>query len=180
MFEKIINFFKGEKNDPKVDFKVKDLKVGYILEYNLSTWVVEKEYNYNWGEGFYSKEWLIANGSEKLLLFYDDSEGEEISISSEINLLQNLNDVREEIIREDIPRRQFALEGKTWSLTSENPCLYSEEGKPGQIEMVVWVFEDTDKKEFISFSRTGENNVTGYIGSYLKEFEIGNILPSEG
>ncbi|SFT73500.1 protein of unknown function [Lishizhenia tianjinensis] len=179
MFEKIINFFKGSSKDPQVDFKVKDLKVGYILEYNLTTWMVEKEYHYNWGEGYASKEWLIMNGNEKALLFYDDSEGEEISISKEINLLQDLNSVREEIITQDIPRRQFAYEGKTWSLTSENPCLYSEVGKGGQIEMVVWVFEDTNKDEFISFSRTGENNVTGYKGSYLKEFEIGNILPSQ-
>lgn len=180
MFDKIINFFKEDKGQPKVDHKVKDLEVGYILEYNLQTWVVEKEYNYNWGEGYYSKEWLISSGAEKLLLFYDDSEEEEeISISKEVSALQGLNDIREEIINRDVPRNSFAFDGKKWLLTSENPCLFSEKGKSGTTEMVMWIFDDEEKDEFISFSRTGEKNINAYRGSYLKEFEIDNILPSE-
>lgn len=178
MFDKIINFFKGEKSSPKIDFEVKDLGLGYILEYNLHTWVVQNEYKYDWGDGYFSKEWLISNGKESALLFYDDSEGLEISVSKKINILQELNHVREQIIADGVPDKRINFDGKTWLLSDENPCLYSETGKEGQTEMVVWIFTEPEEKEFISFSQFGAKKIEGYKGKHIKEFEVSNILPS--
>lgn len=178
MFDKIINFFKGEKSTPKIDFKVKDLGIGYILEYNLTTWVVENEYIYDWGEGYFSKEWLITNGKETLLLFYDDSEGLEISVSEKINILQELNQVREQIIADGVPDKRIDFDGKTWLLSDENPCLYSESGKEGTTEMVVWIFTEPTEQEFLSFSQFGSKKIDGYRGKHIQEFEVGNILPA--
>lgn len=178
MFSKILNFFKGNKNNPQIDFKVKDLGVGYVLDYNLYTWVVENEYIYDWGDGYMSKEWRISNGKDTLLLFYDDSEGLEISVSEKINVLQELNSIREEIIHNGVPSKSLMYEGKKWLLSDENPCLYSETGKDNVVEMVVWVFDDPTEKEFISFSQFGSKSIEGYKGKYIKEFEVSNILPA--
>lgn len=178
MFEKLINLFRGDKKDPKVDHKVADLEEGYIFEYNLETWMVDKEWNYDWGDGFYSKEWEITTGSKRLYLFYDDNDGVEISVSKEINILQELNYVREEIINKDFPSQSFAFENQNWKLVEESPGLMNQKGKENVIELVCWTFKNSNQTEFISFNRTGEKNIQGFKGKYLKEFEFSNILPS--
>ena len=56
-------FKKKEPHYDSTNIRVQDLDVGFVFEYDLSTWEVQAIYEYDWGDDFFTREFKVNNGS---------------------------------------------------------------------------------------------------------------------
>ncbi len=150
--------FKSNKGPSSVDYTVKDIKKGFIVEYDLKSWEAIEEYEYDWGGNYKGKEWTLFDGKNELYLYYASFPSEEISVST---------------------RTSFAYGGKQWSIVDESPGLMINTDTNEEQEIVSWTFDDSNETEFITIVRNGEKSCDAYKGKYIKNYEVSNILPRE-
>lgn len=179
VFNRLMKMFKSNKGGSTVDFTVKDIKKGFIVEYDLKSWEAIEEYEYDWGGNYKGKEWTLFDGKNELYLYYASFPSEEISVSTRMNMLKELPDLRSDVFDKDEPRTSFAYGGKQWSIVDESPGLMINSDTKEEQEIVSWTFDDQNESEFITVVRNGEKSVDAYKGKYIKNYEVSNILPRE-
>ena len=70
-----------KKEEPSYDptnISVRDLDMGFVLDYDMKTWVVKGVYDYDWGDNFFTREYKIDSGEEQLFLSVEDDDELEI------------------------------------------------------------------------------------------------------
>ena len=179
VFDRLFKMFKSNKGGSTVDFTVKDIKKGFIVEYDLKSWEAIEEYEYDWGGNYKGKEWTLFDGKNQLYLYYASFPSEEISVSTRMNMLKELPDLRSDVFTNDEPRTSFAYGGKQWSIVDESPGLMINSDTKEEQEIVSWTFDDSEETEFITVVRNGEKSADAYKGKYIKNYEVSNILPRE-
>ncbi len=174
----IFDFFKKEKQESTVDFKVGDLKKGYMVDYFIKTWEVKKVYIYDWGNNSFAREYLLDSGDESLYLYIEDNDESICSIWKNIDLFEIKSDVVKTIIANDDAPNEILYDSKVFTKkeSSQGHCL--EEGQEDEYsELISWTYQNMDNKELISISRVGEEEFEASHGNYAQEFEFSNILP---
>ena len=66
-----LDFFKKKKAaepDPLKDLNLSNLKVGYLLDYDMQTWQVEAYHYYDWGNGDITHEWQLKSHDDTIYL----------------------------------------------------------------------------------------------------------------
>ena len=99
MFNKLKSLFGGSNEaefDP-LNIRLFDLNVGSVVDYKTSTYLVEEEYVYDWGDEDFSKELLLSNGSEKFWLSIEDEKSTSLFIHEKIRLRELGTDLPEEM-----------------------------------------------------------------------------------
>lgn len=176
------NFFsKKKEKEPEYDIlnmKVTDLRKGFVFDYDLSSWIVEEEYEYDWGDEYFTKEFKITNGTEIKYLGIDSEDKEYIAITEKIKLRAIDVNLPEYIIEHEAPPKEFEYNGTKYMLEEENPGYFKDLGNKDQdwIEFMSWDYEDYDNN-LISIEQWDEKSFEASIGKYIKATEISNILP---
>lgn len=179
VFDRIFKMFKSNKGGSSVDYTVKDIKKGYILEYDLKNWEAIEEFEYDWGGNYKGKEWTLFDGKDEVYLYYASFPSEEISVSTRMNMLRDLPELRKDVFDNDEPRTAFEFNGKKWNIVDESPGLMINTETKEEVEVVSWTFDDQNESEFISIVRNGEKSCDAYQGKYIKNYEVSDILPRE-
>lgn len=177
VFKRLFKIFKAEKGGSSVDYTIKDIKKGFIVEYDLVSWEAIEEFEYDWGGNYKGKEWTLFDGKNEIYLYYATFPSEEISVSKRLNMMKELPDIREDVFHKDEPRTSFAYDRKTWSIVDESPGLMINKDTKEEQEIISWTFNDPNESETITIVRSGEKTVDGYRGKYIQNFEVSNILP---
>ena len=176
----LFDFFKKKDKKQTYDatnIRVTDLKVGFIFEYNLSTWEVQEEYEYDWGNNFFSYEFKISDGNRTLFLSVEEEDEICLSITEKLKIRLLGEDIPEIIVKNQIPPSKITYNSKDYFLESENPGYFSENGSEDYCELISWNYEDKTEEFIISIERWGEFKFEAAIGKNINEYEISNILP---
>ncbi|UII26954.1 DUF4178 domain-containing protein [Fulvivirga maritima] len=176
------NFFKKKEKEPhydSTDIRVQDLDVGFVFDYDLSTWEVNNIYEYDWGDNYFTREYKISNGEKSLFLSLEEDDELELSVSSKIKVRALGSEVVDKLMTEQKPPSEITYDGRTYYLEEESPGYFHDIGRSDDWEeFVSWDYED-DKGEYIlTVEQWGEKEFEASAGKYIKEFEISNILPS--
>lgn len=173
----LFDFFK-KKEEIKIDYTLNDMKKGFLVDYFLKTWEVKEVYIYDWGNNFYSREYLIDSGDEKCYL-HVEKEGASFkcSLSKKANLTEIDANIRSSIISNDEPPMSVILNGKKYNRISESLAESTEEGSDEWSKLVNWMYMDESENDFISVDRWGEQEIEGAVGKYVSVNEFSNILP---
>ncbi len=176
----LLDFFK-KKETPSYDssdIRITDLGLGFVFEYDLTSWVVEEEYEYDWGDECFSKEYKISNGTETRFLAVEDDDELYISISNKIRVRDIDEDLPDQISENEAPPKKITYKDRKYFLEEENPGYYRNvsEGEENWTELIAWEYEDDDNN-ILTIEQWGENNFEASEGKYLKEIDISNILP---
>jgi hypothetical protein len=173
----VFDFFK-KKEEVKLDYNVNELKKGFLVDYFLKTWEVKEVCIYDWGNNFFTREYLIDSGDEKKYLHVEKSDGDfKCSLSVKANLTSIDANIRSSIIDNDEPPKQVTMDGEIYHRTSESVAECFEEGDEESSKLVNWMFMDATESKFISVDRWGEQEIEGAVGEYVKVIEFSNILP---
>ncbi|MCH2225518.1 MAG: DUF4178 domain-containing protein [Crocinitomicaceae bacterium] len=177
----ILSIFKGffgkkePKPEPKVDFSIEDLKKGYILEYDLSTWEVKETATYNWLNGSKELEFEISDGKNDRYLNYSP-EGKKISIYWEEQLNKIWSGVRSKGLNNTIsPDDTFNYDNRTYHFFANGSA--NVEGSAESYGMQNWLFESDCNEYLVSFNKYEDDSMDAYVGKRLNKHEISNILP---
>jgi hypothetical protein len=177
----IFDRFKKEK-EPEYDvtnLSVHDFKKGFVFEYNLKSWIVKEEYQYDWGDNFFTYEFKIDSGDELLYLHFEDDDELEISISSKIKIRAIDEDLPEHIIKFQEAPKKINYQGETYLLDGESPGFFhnNDHGEDAWDELISWNYFNEAEDKVITIEQWGDKEFEASCGLVVKEYEISNILP---
>ncbi len=168
---------KEEEGRSALDMTIRDLKVNDFIDYELESWQVRHVYRYDWGNNFFTQEYQLDNGKEKIYVHIDDDDELEINVSKKAKIFQ-INDLLvDHIIEHEEPMKRFQYNDKTFYYDSESPGEVCEDGEDEWSQFINWEFTDEDETETITIQRWGEREFEAYVGKPAQEFEFSNIIP---
>ena len=177
----IWDFFKKRKEEGHYDpinIKITDIRVGSILEYNLKTWEVQEEYEYDWGNNSFSYEYKLVSDNGIIYLNIEEDDditcivSKKISISLIAGVLQSME-------KHGMPPSEVILEGITYYRGNEKPGFFrnTETTKPEESEeFISWDYIDKTEKKSLSIEQWGEKEYEASVGIIEPESAFSNIL----
>jgi hypothetical protein len=174
LFKRLFGLGKTDNEDTNIDYGVKDLKKGYILDYDLTNWEVQDVAVYTWDNGAKDFEYTISNGKERLYLNYC-SDDASVSIYRDAKVKNVLPNVRTEIKYHGEPESPFSYAGRVYNNAGSGAAKVK--SLTETYEMENWLFEDEDEELLISVNKYQDGSVDLYTGKHLDQFAVSNILP---
>ncbi len=176
----IFDFFnKKEPHYDSTNIQVKDLDVGFVFEYDLSTWEVKAIYEYDWGDNYFTREFKIDNGSEVLFLSLEEDDELELSVSKKIKVRALGDNLLEVLQQKQEPPKTITYNNISYYLENSSPGYFHDIAKGDSWEEFhSWDFEDNEGLNILCIEQWDEMEFEASIGKNIKEFEIANILPS--
>ena len=174
------NFF-SKKKEPAYDstnIKITDLELGFVFDYNLSTWKVEEAYTYDWGNNVFSREYKINNGKEQLFLSVDTEDDLELTLSKRIRLGQIQEDILNTIGKKRETPSELHFENETYHFEEKAPGFWQETGNKEWEELESFEYYNEDGSKVLTIEQWDDDEFEASIGSHIKPFEISNILPA--
>ena len=181
----LLDYFKQKKNtenDPISDLTLKNLKIGWILDYDMKSWQVKSCSCYDWGDGDITYEWQLVSHDDTIYLEREIDDEDYFSISRKIPFGKIDKGLKDYIIKNNDPPNE---------ITYENKQYYQEEMGGGHFfiditklsietgrEVLKWDFEAESGNEFISIERWGESDFEATFGKSVELYQFSNILPS--
>jgi hypothetical protein len=162
--------------DPLRDLVLDKLRVGYLLDYDLETWVVTAYQHYRFNDGRKAEEWELSAGREKRYL--ERAEGDGLSWSFGQNVpIGALGDVRQHIERHEDPPEQIVYQDTSYNLLGSVGGYLRDEGESSEQEMILWEFADDDEERFLSIMQWSETELSAAISHVVEDYQFTNILP---
>lgn len=178
----LFDFFKKKEEEPhydSTDIRVQDLDVGFVFDYDLSTWEVKSIYEYDWGDNYFTREYKISNGEKTVFLALEEDDELILSICEKIKIRALGDAVAEQIISDQKPPTSFDYNGKRYLLEEEAPGYFHDIGRGDSWEeFISWDYEDQAGETLVTIEQWGEKEFEASAGYYIDEFEISNILPA--
>ncbi len=177
----LLNYFKKDKPSyDSTDIRLTNLDVGFVFDYDLSTWEVKEVYEYDWGDNYFTVEFKIDNGEEIAYLAVEDDDELEIILSKKIKIRTVGEDIPEHISQHQKPPVKIEYENREFLLDGETPGYFrrADTGNEQWDEFIAWNYFDKDNEFNLTIEQWGETEFEASFGKVLKEFEISNILPN--
>ena len=179
----IFDFFKKEK-DPEYDpsnLKITDLQPGFLLDYDLKSWQIKEAYEYDWGNNYFTREFMLESSDEVVYLHMDENDELELNVSKKVKIRAIDEDIPEYIIEHEQPPKKIHFEGKDYYLDRESPGYFSDDPKDDDswVEFISWDYYDKSEENTLTLEQWGDKEFAAAKGKIVKEFEFSNILPRE-
>lgn len=184
MLKWLRNLFSSKKKKPDEELsydptnvQVKDLRKGAFLDYDLQTWEVKAQYEYDWGDRFFTFEFLLATVEEKKFLHYEEDDGElECTLTEKIRISSIDADIPEEIRRNDVPPKKIDYKGITFYRDEEGTARFRDVDTRTWEKVVSWSYYDEAEKHVLSIEQWGETEFEAAFGLVVDEHEFTNII----
>jgi hypothetical protein len=174
-------FGKKEEEEPKPFSRTAlDLGMGYIFEYDLRTWEVTGEYEYDWGDEEFSKEYKVSDGKDSYYLAVEEDDEIELVWSSKIPVRQLGADIAKRISDGGAPPESLVYDNKSYHLDEESPGFFNDKTKGENddwAEFIAWDYYNEDETLNLTLEQWGERSFEASWGKVIAEFEISDILP---
>ncbi|ACF13651.1 hypothetical protein Ctha_1187 [Chloroherpeton thalassium ATCC 35110] len=177
------NFFFKKKDseesfDPLKDLVLSKLKVGYILDYDMKTWVVSDYNKYNI-DGHVSHEWELTSGREKIYLEREEDDDVFWSVCKKLPIGAIDGGIKKYIMENDDPPEQITVKENKYYMDESGAGFMYKGGLGRGIEFIFWTFVDADDKGFITIEQWGESEFDAVEGIFVEEYQFSNILPGQ-
>lgn len=175
------NFFKKKKSkspDPITDLTLSNLKTGFMVDFDMKTWMVEASHYYDWGAGDITYEWQLKSYDDVIYLEREPNDEDYWCISRKIPMNSFDLDIRKHITENGDPPEQIVFEGINFNLDESGGGLFYQDSKGTGKEVLTWDYMDKSGKKLLSIEQWGETEFEASIGEPVQEYQFTNILPS--
>lgn len=174
-------WFKKDKKEDEPQFDPTevtpaDLKKGWFIDFEADTYEVKKEYQYDWGDEYFTKEVQLQCGDETLYLHIEEDDEVEYSISKPVNMLAIDEDLDTIIKDDEKPPKKIEYDGKKFFRTAEEAGYFIDPDKEGDQEFISWTYMDEENKYMITIEQWDEDEFEAHYGRIVEEFEFSNII----
>ena len=168
-----------EEFDALRDLELKNLKVGWMLDYDMQTWEVTAHHKVDWGAGSLTDEWELRSGNKVIFLEYNPEDEGEFGISWKIPIGKIEGNIKEHLKTHDDAPGQIVYDGVTYYLDEDGGGLFLENGKGPEQEFIFWDYVDDSEENFVTIEQWGDNEFEAAAGKAAEEYQFENILPGE-
>ncbi|WP_010134745.1 DUF4178 domain-containing protein [Ochrovirga pacifica] len=179
---RIFNFFKKKETERHFDplnIKVADLEKNYLFDYNLETWMVTAMFEYDWGNNFFTREFVVKNGSQKKYLEIEDDGGLTLTLSRDIKLRKLGVNVTNHIDLNNEPPKEIVFEGTLYYLDEKSPGYSRNVENDNWEELLSFDYFDEDEQKTLCITQYGDYEFEATQGIVIQESDISNILPAQ-
>ncbi len=166
-----------ERHYDPTDIKVGDLEKGYLLDYEFETWTVKKMAEYDWGDNFFTREYIIESRGKEKYLTIEEDEGLKISLFDKIKYRKLGEDVVDYQKEHDKFPDKIVYNNITYFLDEESAGFYRDVDTDHWEEVMAFDFVNDDEDRYLSIEQWDENDFEASIGVRIKPSDISNILP---
>ncbi|MBN1352627.1 DUF4178 domain-containing protein [candidate division KSB1 bacterium] len=176
------NIFGKKKQEDEFDalrdVQLKNLGIGWMVDYDMKTWEVVAHHKYDWGGGSTSEEWELRSSSKTIFLEYDPEDEGEFTISWKIPVGKIEGNIKEHLRTNDDAPGQIVVDGVTYYLDEDGGGLFLENCKPPEKEFIYWDYVDDSEENIVTVEQWGDNEFEAYLGKVVEEYQFENILPA--
>lgn len=179
----LLDIFKKKQEEPDYDvtnLSVEDLAMGFILDYDMSTWRVKEEYEYDWGSDNFSKEYLLDDGVKSINLEVENQGDISILATEKIKIRDLGSDIIDRTIENKTPPKELIYDGVRYYLDSDCAGYFNDKTKKSKEwqELISWQYYDDEEEKVIGITQWGEREFEAVAGKVVQLFEISNIIPA--
>ncbi|MEM9324347.1 MAG: DUF4178 domain-containing protein [Bacteroidota bacterium] len=179
----MFNLFK-KKQEPSYDItnlKITDLDVGFILDYDLKSWVVKEKYEYDWGDNNFSHEYKIDSGDDVAFLSVEDDGNLNLALFRPIKIRKIDEEVADEIVKNEKAPRQLHYDGDVYYLDADSAGYYRDCAKKTEDweELISFEYYTDGEEKVLSITQWDEQTFEASAGVTLETHEISNIIPGQ-
>lgn len=166
--------------DPITGLSLKDIKKGYLVDYDLKSWEVVSANRYDWGGGEVSYEWQLTSHDDTLFLEREPDDEDYWCVSRKIPL-NRLDDTIIQTLRNGgDPPDTIPFEGKTYHLDETGGALFFKDDAREGKEIFKWDYCDDSSEFYLTIEQWGERDFELSAGTRAHEYQFSNVLPSSG
>jgi hypothetical protein len=176
----IFNFFKKKETERHFDptnITIRDLGKGYIFEYAIETWTVTGLFEYDWGDNYFTREFVIKNGTTENFLHIEDDGGLVVTISEKVKLRKLGDAVCDYLDENEKPPKKITFEGVRYFLDEKSPGFSKEIDAANWEELISYNYLDEDEEKTLCIEQYGEEAFEVTKGVIISELAVSNILP---
>jgi len=176
----LFDFFKKKDTgpDPLTGLTLPNLKIGYLLDFDMKTWQVEASHYYDWGEGDRSWEWQLISHDETIYLERESDDEDAWSVNRKIPVSRLDPAVFDHIRQHQDPPDTIVYEQVTYFLEEMAGGHFFQNGKGPGKELLSWSYQDDSGKKFLSIEQWGDDDFEASVGIPVEEYQFINILPA--
>lgn len=174
-------FKKKDQNPPKphydpTNMKVTDLRVGYLFDYDLKTWEVIDEFEYDWGDNFFTYEYKINSGTETLYMRVEEDD-QVYCIFTQKMPFGKLGEAAQYFKTHQQAPSSIRFEGIDFYLERENPGFFRSTQDEDSVEVIQWDYLDDSGKRILVIHQWDEQDFELSAGIIEPASAVSNILP---
>ncbi|MBE7632845.1 DUF4178 domain-containing protein [Tenacibaculum finnmarkense] len=176
----ILDFFKKKETERHFDptnIKINDLAKGYIFEYATETWTVTALFEYDWGDDYFTREFVIKNGATEKFLNLEDDGGLVVTLSEKIKLRKLGETVCDYMDEHQKPPKKINFEGTRYFLDEKSPGFCKELDASNWEELISYDYLDESEEKTLCIEQYGEQEFEVSKGIIINELAVSNILP---
>ena len=178
-------FFKKRKEenekplhyDPS-NIRIQDLRKGFVLDYDLKSWEVTAEYEYDWGNEYFTYEFKLVSTDQTIYLYVEEDDELVLSISQRIPFAKLDERVEDSLQQKGKPPREIIFEGRVYYRDSESAGFAKEVDDPGMSEEFMnWQYVDETGKYILNIEQWQDDEYEASVGQFVSANAFSNILP---
>lgn len=164
--------------DP-TDLRVTDLRRGFVFDLEGKSWEVTKEYEYDWGDDFFTLEFQIKSADATAYLHVEEDDEIEITVMKEVQIDNIDRTLPDEITENEKPRRTIEFGGKTFFRKGESAGNFRDISGNNWDPFISWDYRDETGRYLLTIEQWGDDDFEASIGRVVEENEINNIFPGK-
>ncbi|MEP5339187.1 MAG: DUF4178 domain-containing protein [Algibacter sp.] len=176
----IFDFLKKKETERHFDptnITIRDLGKGYIFEYAIETWTVTALFEYDWGDNYFTREFVIKNGNIEKFLHIEDDGGLVVTLSEKVKLRKLDEHVCDYIDENQKPPKKITFEGVRYFLDEKSPGFSKEIDASNWEELISYDYLDEDEEKTLCIEQYGDEEFEVSKGVIINELAVSNILP---
>ncbi|MDH5397596.1 MAG: DUF4178 domain-containing protein [Cyclobacteriaceae bacterium] len=182
----LFDFLKKKEKEPEYDvtnLTVKDLKIGFILDYDLKSWVIKEMYEYDWGNNNFSYGFMLDSGDDVVYLDVEDKGEMYLTVTRPVKMRLLGDGIKDYIIKNESPPERIVYENETYYLESDSAGYFTDitkgENAGESASMISWELFNEDEDKVIGIIQWDERNIEASAGVVIKDYDISNIIPGQ-
>lgn len=178
----IFDLFKKKETERHYDptnITVRDLGKNYIFEYSTENWTVTAVFEYDWGDNFFTREFVIQNGTQEKFLHLEDDGGLEVTLSEIIKKRMLGEEVCDFMDEHQKPPKKITLNGIKYFLDEKSPGLSKEIDQDNWTELISYDYLNKEEDKTLCIEQYSDDEFEVSVGIVISENSISNILPVE-
>jgi hypothetical protein len=178
---RLFEFFQKKKSNQQTEsfanLTLDNLKVGWMVDYDLKTWEVTARHYTDWGDGWKTEEWQLTSFDDTIYLEKSVDDDQEWCISRKINF--NLLDpvIADNIINSGDPPQTVTYQSVSYHLKESGGGHFFKDGIGSGHPMLAWDYCDDSERKYLTIEQWGEKEFEAAVGEPVETYQFTNILP---
>ena len=171
---------KKKKKEPHYDptnISVMDIRKGFLLDYDAKSWEVTEEFEYDWGDEYFTYEFKLVCEDENYFLYLEKDDEIEITLSKKISFGILNEEVEKKIRRKGRSPKTIKYDGKTFYRESEGAGNFRNIDNEKWQGFMSWSYLDKSGKYSLTIEEWDEGEYEASYGMIMEESDFSNILP---